>query len=599
MLIDESNSSSQTRQWVAIVVCHELAHQWFGNLVTMEWWTHLWLNEGFASFMEYFAVNELFPQWNIWDQFVTKNVTVSLNLDCLRNSHPIEVEVNHPDEVQEIFDAISYYKGSCVVRMLENWLGPEMFQKSIAAYMKKYQYNNALSSELWATLAEISGLPVNDMMEGWTKQVGFPVLTIHEEKFIDNQTIEYSVSQNRFFINGVDAEDHSEWYIPVSFLISNHKEVVHKQSFKDKEGKISLKLPANSSNPSWVKLNAYQGGLYRVLYTPSMLSKLSAAIRNNDSSLTSSDKLGLQSDAFAFTRAGLLPVQQLFELVDSYKNELDYSLWNDISSNLIDLSTLLKSDEKLNNLMSKWMSSLYSNILNKVGWDKSPQDSHADSLLRAKIISTVGCKFHDADTTAEAVKRFVSYFTAVTSKNEAGEVILAADLRAAAYYMAVKSGGLLGYEAVLTLLKYTEMHEEIVRLIDSLAAASEPLLIIRTCHYALSGEVRKQDAPTLIQAIGNNSHQSLAILWDFLQDNWAVVVKLFGSSFGMSRIVDTLGNFSDLARAEEVEKFFAVNKAPGGERAVKQAIESIKSNATWLNRDKQAIDKWLTQRVGA
>ncbi|XP_059454322.1 aminopeptidase M1-like isoform X3 [Corylus avellana] len=188
LLYDDQHSAASNKQWVVIVVAHELAHQWFGNLVTMEWWTHLWLNEGFATWVSYLATDSLFPEWNIWTQFLDE-LTEGLKLDGLAESHPIEVEINHVAETNEIFDAISYRKGASVIRMLQSYLGAECFQRSLASYIEKYACSNAKTEDLWAILEEGSGEPVKKLMNLWTKQKGYPVVSVKvkENKLVFEQ----------------------------------------------------------------------------------------------------------------------------------------------------------------------------------------------------------------------------------------------------------------------------------------------------------------------------------------------------------------------------------------------------------------------------
>ncbi|NWV24852.1 PSA aminopeptidase, partial [Origma solitaria] len=182
LLIDPKNSCSSSRQWVALVVGHELAHQWFGNLVTMEWWTHLWLNEGFASWIEYLCVDHCFPEYDIWTQFVSADYTRAQELDALDNSHPIEVSVGHPSEVDEIFDAISYSKGASVIRMLHDYIGDEDFRKGMNLYLTKFQQRNAATEDLWESLEKASGKPIAAVMNTWTKQMGFPLIYVEAEQ---------------------------------------------------------------------------------------------------------------------------------------------------------------------------------------------------------------------------------------------------------------------------------------------------------------------------------------------------------------------------------------------------------------------------------
>jgi puromycin-sensitive aminopeptidase len=178
LLVDPQNSSLLAKQTVAIVVGHELAHQWFGNIVTMEWWTHLWLNEGFASWIEYLCVDYCMPELDIWTYFVFSDYTRALELDSLRNSHPIEVPVNGPSEIDEIFDAISYSKGATAIRMLHNWIGDKAFRAGLHNYLEKFKYKNTFTEDLWEALSSASGKNVNDLMQLWTKQTGYPYINV-------------------------------------------------------------------------------------------------------------------------------------------------------------------------------------------------------------------------------------------------------------------------------------------------------------------------------------------------------------------------------------------------------------------------------------
>ncbi|KAG8140073.1 hypothetical protein E2320_002801 [Naja naja] len=200
LLIDPKNSCSSSRQWVALVVGHELAHQWFGNLVTMEWWTHLWLNEGFASWIEYLCVDHCFPEYDIWTQFVSADYTRAQELDALDNSHPIEVNVGHPSEVDEIFDAISYSKGASVIRMLHDYIGDEDFRKGMHLYLTKFQHKNASTEDLWGSLEDASGKPIAAVMNTWTKQMGFPLVYIEGEQQEDNKVLK--LVQKKFCASG-------------------------------------------------------------------------------------------------------------------------------------------------------------------------------------------------------------------------------------------------------------------------------------------------------------------------------------------------------------------------------------------------------------
>ncbi|CAO2188057.1 unnamed protein product [Urochloa humidicola] len=287
LLYDELLSSASNKQQVAITVAHELAHQWFGNLVTMEWWTHLWLNEGFASWISYLAVESLFPEWNNWTQFL-EETTSGLRLDALAESHPIEVEVNHASEIDAIFYSISYDKGASVIRMLQSYLGAERFQKALASYIKKYAYSNAKTEDLWAVLEEESGEPVKDLMTTWTKQQGHPVIYTR----LNGHDLE--LEQAQFLSDGSSGP--GMWIVPITSCCGSYY-TQNKVLLKDKTDKIHIKeFTASQSSDGekseniWIKLNIDQTGFYRVKYDDELAAGLVNAIKAKKLSLM--DKIG-------------------------------------------------------------------------------------------------------------------------------------------------------------------------------------------------------------------------------------------------------------------------------------------------------------------
>lgn len=239
LLVDPEHTSAVRKQWIALVVGHELAHQWFGNLVTMEWWTHLWLNEGYASFVEFLCVDHLFPAYDIWTQFVTDIYIRALELDCLDNSHPIEVPVGHPSEIDEIFDDISYNKGASVIRMLHNYIGDDDFRKGMNLYLTKHQYKNTSTEDLWAALEEASKKPVESVMSTWIKKMGFPVVTANLEKDGNNTVLK--ITQSKFTTSNKNTENESPWMIPISVSTSQKpKEIAASIVLQTKEGMKNL-----------------------------------------------------------------------------------------------------------------------------------------------------------------------------------------------------------------------------------------------------------------------------------------------------------------------------------------------------------------------
>lgn len=339
--MDPKNTSAIHKQWIALVVGHELAHQWFGNLVTMEWWTHLWLNEGYASFVEFLCVNHLFPEYDIWTQFVNDTYIKALELDCLQNSHPIEVPVGHPSEIDEIFDDISYNKGASVIRMLHHYIGDEDFRKGMNLYLTRHQYKNTFTEDLWAALEEASKKPVGAVMSTWTKQKGFPVVRVTSVPFNEGNGAVLSLHQSKFCADGIQPCQDYTWMIPISISTSKnpHQESV-KTVLKAKNGEIVV----NDVGPTgWIKVNPGTIGFYRTQYTGDMLEKFIPAIK--DKSLPPLDRLGLLDDLFAMVQAGHTSTVEVLKLMTAFEDETNYNVWCSISNVLSKLTLLLSQTD--------------------------------------------------------------------------------------------------------------------------------------------------------------------------------------------------------------------------------------------------------------
>ncbi len=572
ILVDPEESSAGTRQRVAIIVAHELAHQWFGNLVTMEWWTHLWLNEGFASWIEFMAVDHLFPEWDMWTQFVYSDFGRALSLDGLKSSHPIEIEVRDPKQISEIFDGISYSKGASVIRMLAAYLGADTFRGGLRRYLERHQYANATTEDLWQALAEESGKPVKQIMDTWTKQTGYPLLSVNM-----NQG-DVELRQTRFFLSGVpDRDDASRWSVPLGIRTERRQDTF--RVFEEERTTVD----SGSGRGEWLKVNPDQTGFYRSNYSAELWDRLAAAVEAGELP-SATDRLGLQNDAFALARAGYLDPGRPLALAPSYRNETDYTVWADLSENLRAYDILL-SHESCHESFRAYARSLYQTIHASLGWDARPGESHLIKLLRPMVVGLLG-RYGDPQVNAEALRRFDQGIRDATP--------VAPDLRMAVYGQVVESRGLEGYEAVLGIYREAELHEEKNRCLRSLGCSTDLDLLRRTLDFALSDEVRGQDTPLAVAGVAMNP-LGRDLAWNFLREKWAEFDSRYGQGgFIIARIVSiTTEDFTTLEKAAEVEAFFESHPAPAATRTVRQSLERIRSNALWLERDGDAITGWL------
>ena len=578
LLVDPENSSAGTRQRVAEVVAHEMAHMWFGDLVTMEWWDDLWLNESFASWMGTKAVDWLFPEWEMWTQFVNMDTNRALSLDGLKNSHPIEQEVKNPAEVSQLFDAISYSKGGSVIRMLENFLGPEVFQGGLYRYLKGHEYGNARTQDLWEALEEESGLPVTNIMDSWVKQTGYPVLQVQAARSEDE--VQVSLSQERFVYDRLLGEEEPNpevWRVPVTVSAPGASSA--SMVMEAKEAAVSL--PAASPQSDWYKVNADQTGFYRVNYTNEDWQRLAPAIRSLE--LPATDRLGIQNDAYALSRAGLLPITQFLELAGSYSGETDASVWSDLASNLRDIEQLI-ADEPVRPAYQRFGRELFAPAARRAGWTPRPDDGHLDSLLRSTVLGQSGT-YNDPETLAQATDLFQRYLSDPDAVHP--------DLRGVVFSLAAQAGDRATYDQLWELEERASLQEEKIRLLLAMSRFQDVNLLNDTLERSLSSRVRSQDTITVVAGVAANP-AGREPAWEFVKSNWAEFDRRYGGGgFGLMRLVSIVNSFTTEEGMADVEKFFTDNPAPAAERTIRQALERMRLNIRWLEQNRPALNAWF------
>ncbi|WOL09046.1 hypothetical protein Cni_G17799 [Canna indica] len=566
LLFDDYHSAASNKQRVAVVVAHELAHQWFGNLVTMEWWTHLWLNEGFATWVSYLAVDSLFPEWKVWTQFLGETRS-ALKLDALDESHPIEVDINHASEISEIFDATSYRKGAFVIRMLQSYLGAECFQRSLASYIKKFTCSNAKTEDLWAVLEEESGEPVKMLMNSWTKQKGYPVIYVK----VNNGTLE--AEQTQFLLSG--SKENGEWLIPITLCFGSY---ASKKKFllKTKSQKLNVAELVNTSMSEnfWIKLNVDQTGFYRVKYDNELAALLRSAIKSNQ--LSPMDRYGVLDDAFSLCMACKQTLSFLLFLMASFSEENEYTV----------LTHMIAVSQKVCHIAADATPPLLANIkqffinllqhsAERLGWDPKSSEGHLDSMLRGEVLTALAKLGHDG-TIKEAVKRFHAFL------DDRNSFLLPPDTRKAAYVavmQTINSSNKQGYESLLRIYRETDLSQEKICIINALASSTDPVVVLDALNFLLSSEVRSQDAFHGLVGI-NKEGQDVA--WTWLKENWDYISKIWGSGPLIKRFVDHIVSpFSSEERADEIEQFFASRVNPSFSRTLKQSIECVRNNAKW------------------
>lgn len=558
ILVDEDLSATINKQHIAYVIAHELAHMWFGNLVTMKWWTHLWLNEGFATYIGYLAIDNVFPEWQIWTQFVYSDHAQALELDGLKNTHAIEIEVHHPGEISEIFDAISYEKGASIIRMLAIYLGKEIFQEGLQMYLKKHQYANATTTDLWSALEKVSGKKVKEIMENWTGKPGYPLVSISEK----NNKLK--LTQERFFSSPLSANKSNNvlWSIPLGSLLFSKK---------------SLFIPRPKG---FVKLNKGETSFIRVQYANSLMELFEEPIRRKI--LAPEDRFGLIRDAFTLGQSGRSSTVDALKLVQAYDQEDNFIVWAQIASDLKTISNLI-AGEPFADQYKAFCRNIFRSIAAKLGWNKEPQESHTRTLLRGVILSAYGSN-GDGNTIQKAKQIFKEII--------AGKAKIDSDLRGVVYNLVAQNGGEKEYLELKDLYAKSPFQEEKDRIFRALCSFKDINLLKQSLDMGFSEQMRAQDRFKAVSFVWANSlGRNLA--WEYVKKNWQSITKMFAGGHLYTRFIQPAVYFVDDKKADEIEEFFKKNPSAGLERTIAQVAEQIRANHLWLKRDKSKIADFL------
>lgn len=580
LLIDPVTASNSQKQRVCIVVCHELAHQWFGNLVTMAWWDDLWLNEGFASWAENWSANELYPDYQMWDQFITDHLSRALKLDGLQSSHPIQVPIAHAEEVEQVFDAISYCKGGSVVRMICAVLGMPNFQKGLAKYMKEHAYGNTETFHLWQAWENVSGMPVQEMMASWTEQMGFPLVKVVKEEWHDDKVV-LELEQSWFLADGSEIPEDGKdklWTIPILTMTSAGTQA-DMVLMRERTATVTVPL---SSKSDWVKLNAGQEVPMRVQYSDEMLARLSKAVESKQMS-SGADRVGIILDAYALVKANQkMTPEALIKLLAAFKDEDDCVVWDGLADALGGLETVMSEDEALHAKFVQFARTLVLPLVDKVGWEVKPDDGHLTSLLRGTMIALLS-KFcsDDPNVKDEAIKRCTAFFADPTDAT-----VLPSDIKVPVFKIYLLNGGQKEYDTVKNYFYQAKDNAERKHVLHTLGSIPDPKLKIATMDWTTSGEVKLQDFFYAMGSVGRSGKVGREVSWQYFQDHHErVSTMLKGAVPAMmdAVIVYCAGGFCSIEKADEITTFFKEHPYPKNERKITQMVENMRANGKFLS----------------
>eukprot|EP01062_Namystynia_karyoxenos_P059363 TRINITY_DN507_c0_g1_i3.p1 TRINITY_DN507_c0_g1~~TRINITY_DN507_c0_g1_i3.p1 ORF type:complete len:912 (+),score=335.98 TRINITY_DN507_c0_g1_i3:86-2737(+) len=558
------------KQRVVTVITHELAHQWFGDLVTMAWWDDLWLNEGFASYVQEMAADHIHPEWNQWEDFVCSAQTFALDQDALRSSHPIQVPMSTAEQVEEVFDAISYYKGASVVRMIHAVVGAEDFQKGLRLYFQRHQYGNTETTDLWAAWQEASGKPIPDMMQCWTEQMGYPLLTVSG----DPASGKVKISQNYFVADGSvqPGDEEKQWIVPV--FIGNNQS---RQQVQMTGREITVDVPRDG----WFKVNFEQHVPLRVQYSTDIFKRLCAAVHD----LPAVDRIGLLSDSFALLKCKKMCPSLYLDLLQGFctkdgRSETNDKVWYELGGALNRFNKYAKAiaeekpgdaSKKLSEAFNRLAAKLVTPAFEKVGWDTRPGDDDNTKGLRSTLVKlTASFSPLEPQVAKEARRRYEAFLEDINTP------LVPQDNRSAILSIVVQNDG----EPVFNKLKEVHNATDDSPLRISIYRAmgnGAPELKRRCFEWALTDDVRSQDIVYPIGAVagsqsfgggGQIAFTCIKEYYDKINERVGKVPSLWQS------MVDLSGTgFLSKEKAQEVKAFW--ESTPQGTEKIRRVLDQL------------------------
>ncbi len=579
LLVDERAATHAELERVADVVAHENAHMWFGDLVTMSWWNGLWLNEAFATFMEMLAVDAWKPQWRRWDAFGASRAG-ALSVDGLHSTRPIEFPVRAPKDADAMFDTLTYEKGASVLRMLEQYLGAEVFREGVRHYLRDHAYGNADTGDLWVALGKAAKQPVPALMDGWIFKLGYPLISVRLD-----EGGELVLSQQRFTYlppppggirtEAVDVKE-QRWQVPIQVrIMANGKADVQRLLLTDTETRLALPQGFES-----VLVNEGGHGFYRIRYAPDLLERL---MRQGLGKLATIERFNLVSDAWAAAVAGLLPVTEYLDLTARFRHERDENVWAILLDSFRTLNRIIAPADRP--ALEAFVRDRVGVAAADLGWAPRPEDDELTRQLRGDLLRAMGTMGNDRDVQAKAAELYEEHDRATPVK-ELDPNVLAAIVGILAH-----SGDAARYEEFLKVFRSAATPQEERRYLFSLVAFRQPALHEQTLARTLNGEFRTQDGPFVISALLTSVY-ARERAWSFVKANWDTMDHLFPKQ-GLRRMCGGVVGLATPELERDVRQFFADRKIDLGGKTLAQYLEHLRIAVTLREREGAMLSRYL------
>lgn len=567
LIVDENTSSINARQYVSAVIAHELSHQWFGNLVTMKWWNNLWLNESFASIMEVVAPNALHPDWNVWLDFDTSSAVVAARRDAIDGVQSVQTDVNHPDEIQSLFDgAIVYSKGARLLRMMMEYIGEDAFRAGLKEYFTRFAYRNTDETDLWDCLDAASGKAIGSLMKAWISQPGYPVLTAH----LDNN--ELTLRQSQFFIGPHNSRDQL-WPIP---LEAESPEV---PTLLDTREAV---VPYTGSS---LLLNQHNSAHFITHYDEALLAALLDRLQRGE--LTTAQRLQLLNEQILLVRGGEVHPSTLIDILGAYQNEAEEQVWDAIVMAINELKKFIENDQVAEEKLRTFVGELARTQFERLGWDKRDNESDNDIKLRTRMITEM-IYSEDQAVITEAIRRARAQ-PLETLDPELRGLLVGVDVRYSEN------------TELLTALMERYQHEVSPDLKEDIRGAvtcvKDSASIERVLGMLTNTElIRPQDTTYwfIYMLINRNARERT---WQWLRDNWTWIEKTFGSDKSYDYYPRYAGQFlMTRQQLQEYTDFFTpLLENIGLKRVIEMGITDLQGRVDLIEKNQQAVCERLKQ----
>ncbi|KDQ20056.1 hypothetical protein BOTBODRAFT_62421 [Botryobasidium botryosum FD-172 SS1] len=579
-LYDDRKASLAAKKSVAGILSHEVAHMWFGNIVTMAWWDNVWLKEGFATIMgEVIIMNRVFPEWKSNSSFIAGHLQRALTLDAQRSSHPIEVDCPDEKHINQIFDALSYSKAASMLRMLATFVGEDKFLKGVSIYLRKRLYGSSVTHDLWDGIAEATGLDIPTIMENWVLKIGFPVVTVTEKE--DG----IHLRQDRFLSSGDVKEDENQilWHIPLGLLTtdSNGASSVDRSLILNKR---EATIPLDPSRP--FKLNAGTASVFRVAYSPERLVKLGDEAARENSAFSTEDRMGLVSDAFELAKSGVSKTSGALGLIDKLRSEKEQLVWSSISDSLSSLRTTWWEQPKdVRDKLNVFVQTIFGPLVDRLGYDHPQGEPSYIRELRDCAVSSTAAAGHPG-----VIKELQARFRHFQDTGDDSRIPI--DLQGIIYCTAVQHGGREEYEAVKRIFKKAITPSVKIASLRALGFSQDPAIIDDALAFILT-DVQTQDIMYIFTSLGTNNKARRPFA-KYFQDKFDEFSKLFEGNFNLAKLVTAaFQHLTTKEDATQLTEFFKEKDVSKFNLALAQVLDKIHSSAKWVERDAKDVADWL------